>query len=166
MGGQSARNDYRASSGAGLQDAPTHPPRRPVQSGGSSPQGRLRPSQRKCSPRKKGRVEWLSGPEYCSHRGVLLLVCRGGLVSAVGCGPLRWLVVVVVAEHPGSWTVDFGTWVRVPPWWVGVRCDRTGREGTRPGSFPPARLPSGLRGRIKTHGVRFVCACVRVGPVC
>ena len=40
-----------------------------------------------------------------------------GLVSVVVCGPLRWILMVVAAELPGTWTVDFGSWVRVPPWW-------------------------------------------------
>ena len=150
--------------GVGLRDAPTHPPRRPVQSGGSSPQGRLRLSQMECSARpmrgghlspdnpssnqeasERGRnrsdlarrVEWLSGPVYCSDRGRLLLVWRGGLVWVVVCGPLWWLLVAVVAEQPGSWTRRFRNVSSSPTVMVGDRCDRTRREGTRPGSVPP-----------------------------
>ena len=42
--------------------------------------------------------------------GVVGAVCgRGGLVSVVVCGPLRWLLVVVeVTEQPGSWTSGRG----------------------------------------------------------
>ena len=25
----------------------------------------------------------------------------------------------LVPEQPGSWAVDFGSWVQVPPWWFG-----------------------------------------------
>ena len=89
-----------------------------VQSGGSLPQkprpmsgGHWSPdnpsSNQGASGRRRERVEWLSGPEYCSHRGRLLLVCRGGLVSVVVCGPFRWLLVVVVAEQPGLWARGF-----------------------------------------------------------
>ena len=39
--------------------------------------------------------------------------CRGSSV----CGPLQWIIVVVAAEMPGTWAVDFGSWVRVPLWW-------------------------------------------------
>ena len=100
--------------GASLRDVPTHTPRRPVQSGGSSPQSSDSTQERRGFPssnqeasgRRRERVEWLSGPEYCSDRGLLLLVCRGDLVSVFV--PLRWLlVVVVVAEQPVSWARGF-----------------------------------------------------------
>ena len=39
-------------------------------------------------------------------------VCgSGGLVSVVVCGPLRWLLVEVAAELPGTWAMDFRSWV-------------------------------------------------------
>ena len=75
------------------------------------------------------------------------------VVRAV-CGPLRWLTVVVVTEQwwswfersavmvawSPSWAVDFGSWVRGPPWWFGVGETARGGKVPRPGSGPPARL--------------------------
>jgi len=63
---------------------------------------------------------------------------------------------------------DFGTWVRVPPWRVGVRCDRTRREGTRTGSGPPAELSFSAGGPNKDPRGPFFfgCVCLCVAPVC
>ena len=77
------------------------------------------------------------------------------------CGPSRWLIVVLEAEQPGSWASEFRNVGSSPTVMVGVRCDRTRREGTRPGSIPQARLPSGLRGQIKAAAT-ISFGCVRV----
>ena len=121
-----------------------------VQSGGSLPQkprpmrgGHWSPdnpsSNQEACGRRRERVEWWSGPEYCSDRGRLLLVCRGGLVSVVVCGPLRWWW----PSSQGRGPVDFGTRVRVPPWWVGARCDARGGKVPGQALFPQLTFPLG-----------------------
>ena len=60
--------------------------------------------------------------------------------------------------------MDFGSWVRVPPWWVGVGV--TARGGKVPGQalFPQLAFPLEPKGPIKTRRGPFllgVCVCVR-----
>ena len=71
-------------------------------------------------------------------------------------------MVVVVAEQPGSWAHGFwdvGSSLTVV---VGVRCDCTRREGTQPGSGPPAELPSSVGGPNKDPRGPFLFGCVCV----
>ena len=76
-----------------LRDAPTHPPRRPVQSEGSSPQGRLHPSQMKCSPRPKRKSRVVVRPRvlqslaYCFWS---VVVAWSRSWSAALCGGCSW----------------------------------------------------------------------------
>ena len=134
--------------------------------GSSSPQGWLRLSQMECSaqpmrggyesPDNPSSNREASGKERNRSDLKRVVVKMRGLqtvmimVRAV-CGPLRWLTVVVVTEQwwswfersavmvagSPSWAVDFGSWVRGPPWWFGVGVTTRGKKVPRPGSGPP-----------------------------
>ena len=184
MGGQRAESYYEASLGDGLRDAPTHPPRCPIKSVGSSPQSSDSAQERRGFPSSNQeasgrgrnpsdlarRVEWLSGPEYQSGGEQSSWPIASGLAPWLGlvvvCGPSRWLIVVVEAEQPGSWACGFRNMGSSPTVVVEVRCDRTRWEGTRPGSGPPAELSSSAGGPNKDPRGPFllgVCVFVR-GP--
>ena len=105
----------------------------------------------------KRRVEESSWPLLWS---VVVVVCDRGLRSFAG--------FLVVVEQPGSWARGFRV-VGSSPTVVGwSRCDCTRRRGTRPGSLPPARLPSRAEGSNKdlTGTIYFGCVCLCVAPVC
>ena len=112
-----------------------------VQSGGSLPQkprpmrgGHWSPdnpsSNQEASGRRRERVEWLSGPEYCSLRGDCFL--SAVLVCSLWWGSSWWWW----SSSQDHGLVDFGSWVRVPPWWVGARSDARGGKVPGQALFP------------------------------
>ena len=76
------------------------------------------------------RVVWLSGPEF-KREEIMAIAERFVVVAEWLATRARQMVVVVVGavcgplegkpgdRAVGSWAVDFGSWVRVPPWWFG-----------------------------------------------
>ena len=182
MGGQSAGNYNRASSRGGPLRRPDPPPTpetpRPIRMLITSeptppqPDEVFAPSKGKSRVVVKGRV--------VVKRSV------SAVIVAIALGVHRWShprhcfglsswssVVMVCGLWRGSswwwWSssqdrglVDFGSWVRVPPWWVEIRCDRTRRTGTRPGSVPLAELSSSAGGPNKDPMGSISFGCVRV----
>ena len=97
----------------------------------------------------------------CSSRSLVCGLFPGFLVVVVVVVAARTVVLVssfVAARIGGS--LDSGSWVRVPPWWVGV--GETARGGQVPGQTlsPPAELSSSAVGPKKDHFHFGVCVSV------
>ena len=160
MGGQSAGNYYRASLGGGPPRRPDtpRPIRRLITSGPTPPQ-----------------PDEVFAPSKGKRLGVIVAIALGvrrdrrrlRSWTAVFCGGSSWWWWWWSSSQ-GHGLVDFGSWVRVPPWWVGV--DVTARGGKVPGQalFPQLNYPPRLEDRVKTRRGPFilgVCVCASVGPV-